>query len=124
MDKTTLIASAISLAALSGCALTPNEVLETDALARTTLKVSIATLAPCLLNGMDNISGTWNTSQRMDADGASFRLHGHSDIGTVAVVRARQIGGQTEIGVHIASIFPKQPLADAIKAIAEGCDTR
>lgn len=127
MAPLSTLASAFTIAALSGCAMTPNQVLETDALAGATLRANIAAMSPCLLNGMEDIGGAATVSQRIDPDGASasFRLHGHSDIGTMAVVRARRIGERTDVAVFITTaIFPRQPLADKIKAMAEGCDTR
>jgi hypothetical protein len=115
------------VASLAGCAMTPNQVAETEAMAKTTVKADIATLAPCLQDGLENITGPWTASTLKDRDGkgAAFRLHGHNDTGTMAVARARRIGERTEISVHVStSIFPRQPLADNIKALAEGCDTR
>lgn len=119
---------ALALAALlSGCALTPAQVLESAPLATTTIKAGLPALTPCLLSGMDDIHGAWTTSHRPEPGGtaATFRLHGHADTGTIAVVRARRIGERTEVAVHITeSMIPRQPMADKIKGIAEGCDTR
>lgn len=117
----------IAMLAFTGCAMTPNQVLETDPLERTSLKLDIAKLAPCMQSGLENIASAWTASQFMDRDGmgTAFRLHGHGDTGTIAVARARRIGDRTDLSVHVStSIFPRQPLAEKIKALAEGCDTR
>lgn len=124
--KTSLIASTLVTAVLAGCAMTPAQVLESPPLATATIKIGLPELAPCLLSGLDDIHGAWTTSHRPALNGteATFRLHGHADTGTVAVVLARRIAERTEVAVHITeSRFPRQPIADHIKAIAVGCDT-
>lgn len=112
-------------AAMTACAMTPAEVVETPAMATLSLKVGVPRLTDCLLAGLDNLASAWTASQRQDADGlgASVRLHGHNDSGTMAVIRARRLAEETRVSIHVTtSIFPRDNLADKLRDIAASCD--
>jgi len=116
----------IALATLAGCAMSPKEVAETEAMQLASLRAGVAAAANCMQHGMDEIASAWHTSLLMDRDGAgaAVRIHGVADTGTMAVARLRRNGEVTRVSVHVStSIFPREPLAEKIRLIAEGCDT-
>ena len=116
--------TALILAGLAGCAMTPGQVAQTEPLVRLHVARDMARLAPCLRRGIEEFSATGHVSQVQEpgTEEVVIRLHGHADLGTLAVARLRRSGGGTDLTAHVTtSVWPRQSLADEIGRIAQAC---